>query len=185
MRPLADWTAKDYANAGVTAALCIAIGILVKGLAGIVLSKIPAASSLLVGVGQAVIIALSLMRLTKAGFLTVLGVTMGAFYGFVFPGHPFMFGAFTLAGCAGDATAAVLRNHGRRLAIFSGVLVFRVGVILLGAVFAWWMGFSKADLAWAMILIDCAGTVVGVVIGLFAALRLSRELERAGLIVLT
>ncbi len=182
MKFLEGWTFREYTIVGVTAALCIAMGIFIKVVLGIVISKIPAVGSIMLGMAQAILIGLSLMRLPRTGFLTVLGITMGSIYGFIFPGHPFMFGAFSLAGVAGDAAGMALGGYTGRYALCAAVLVFRLSVIVFGAVLAWWTGFSKTDIAWALILIDCAGSALGVVLGLWAAMRLSRELEKVGLL---
>jgi hypothetical protein len=180
--PFRDWTFKEYTMVGVTAALCIIAGILIKVVLGFLISKIPAAGSLILGMSQAVIIALSLMRLPRPGFLIILGVCMGSVYGFIFPGHPFMFGTFVFAGVAGDLVSLLLGGPTRRFALIGSVLTFRLSVIIFGAVLAWWIGFSKTDLAWTLILIDAAGSAAGVLFGLWIALRLSRELSRANLL---
>lgn len=182
MKLLQGWTFKEYTAVGVTAALCIIMGILVKALFGLVISEIPAVSSLLLGMMQAVIISLSLMRVPRLGFSTILGICMGAIYGFIFPAHPFMFGTFLLAGLAGDVTGNILGGYERRTGIFGSVLVFRLSVVVFGAVIAWWIGFSKTDLAWAMILINSFGSGLGVLLGLWVAMKLSGELVRAGLL---
>ena len=182
MKLLQNWTFKEYSAVGITAALCIVLGILVKVVLGLIISKIPAASSLILSMAQAIIISLSLMRLPRSGFLTILGVCMGVIYGFIFPAHPFMFATFVIAGLVGDATGWLLGGYKQRRAIICSVLSFRLTVIAAGAFIAWWIGFSKTDLAWALILINCAGSAAGVLLGTWAATRLSSELGRAGLL---
>lgn len=182
MNPFNNWTFKEYTAVGVTAALCIIMGILIKVVFGIFLSNIPAASSLVLGMVQTIIIALSIMRSPSPGFLTVLGLCMGTIYGFIFPAHPFMFVTFVCAGLMGDFAAWQLGGYTKRLALIVSVLTFRVSVIVFGAVIAWWIGFAKTDLAWALILINSAGSVIGVMLGLWEAMRLSKELRRAGLL---
>lgn len=185
MKLLKNWTFREYTAVGITAALCIIMGILIKVVLGLVISKIPAASSLILGMVQAIIIGLSLMRLPRLGFLTILGVCMGAIYGFIFPGHPFMFGTFILAGLAGDCIGWLLGGYEKRTALIGSVVVFRLSVIVFGAVIAWWIGFTKTDLAWALILINSAGSAVGVLLGLWIAVKLSKELSQAGLLAQT
>lgn len=182
MHLFSSWTFKDYTAVGVTAALCIIMGILIKVVLGLVISKIPAASSLVLGMTQAIIIGLSIMRLPRLGFLTILGACMGTIYGFIFPAHPFMFATFLGAGVAGDCVGWLLGGYQKQTALIVSVLTFRLCVIVLGAVMAWWIGFAKTDLAWALILINSAGSAVGVLIGLWAAVKLSKELSRAGLL---
>lgn len=182
MKLLNSWTFKEYTAVGVTAALCIVMGILIKVVLGLVISKIPAASSLVLGMIQAIIIGLSIMRLPRLGFLTILGICMGTIYGFIFPAHPFMFATFLCAGLAGDSVGWLLGGYQKQTALIVSVLTFRLSVIVFGAVMAWWIGFAKTDLAWTLILINSAGSVIGVLIGLWAAVKLSKELSRAGLL---
>jgi len=177
-----SWTFKEYTAVGVTAALCIVMGILIKVVLGLVISKIPAAGSLILGMVQAIIIGLSIMRLPRPGFLTILGVCMGTIYGFIFPAHPFMFLTFVSAGLAGDCVGWMLGGYQKQTALVASVLTFRLSVIVFGALIAWWIGFDKTDLAWTLILINSAGSAVGVLIGLWAAVKLSKELNRAGLL---
>lgn len=180
--PFKNWTFKDYTAVGVTAALCIIMGVLIKVVLGLFISNIPAANALILGMVQAIIIGLSMMRLPRLGFLTLLGVCMGTIYGFIFPAHPFLFIAFVSAGIAGDCVGMVLGGYKKQIALFASVLTFRLGVIVFGAVIAWWIGFAETDLAWALILINSAGSAVGVLIGLWVAVKLSKEMSRAGLL---
>ncbi len=182
MNPFNSWTFKEYTAVGVTAALCIVMGILIKVVLGLVISKIPAASSLVLGMIQAIIIGLSIMRMPRLGFLTILGVCMGTIYGFIFPAHPFMFATFLCAGVAGDCVGWLLGGYKKQTALIVSVLTFRLSVIVFGAVMAWWIGFAKTDLAWTLILINSGGSAIGVLIGLWAAVKLSKELSRAGLL---
>lgn len=182
MNPLSSWTFKEYTAVGVTAALCIVMGVLVKVLLGLVISKVPAAGSLMLSMLQAIIIGLSLMRLPRLGFLTILGVCMGIIYGFIFPAHPFLFVTFVLSGLAGDTIGRLLGGYKKQTALIISVLTFRLSVIVLGAALAWWIGFAKTELAWALILINSGGSAVGVLLGLWAAVKLSKELSRAGLL---
>ena len=184
MKPnlLKDWTFKGYTAVGVTAALCIIVGILVKVVLGLVISKIPALSSMILAMAQAILISISLMRLPKPGFLTLLGFCMGVIYGFIFPAHPFLFATFVIAGLAGDAAAWLLGGYKKKVAIAGSVVSFRLSVIVAGAVIAWWIGFAKTDLAWALILMNCAGSAVGVLLGTGIAMKLAGELGRAGLL---
>jgi len=184
MKPLIlkNWTFKDYTAAGITAALCIIVGILVKVVLGLVISKVPALSSMILAMAQAILISISLMRLPKAGFLSVLGFCMGVIYGFIFPAHPFMFATFVLAGLVGDGVAWLLGGYTTNRAIAGSVVSFRLSVIVAGAVIAWWIGFAKTDLAWALILMNCAGSAVGVLLGTGIAMKLARELTQAGLL---
>lgn len=182
MKFLSSWQFKDFTAVGVTAALCIVIGILIKMVLGIVISKIPALSSLLLAMVQSIIIALSLMRLPKAGFLTLLGLCMGSIYGFIFPAHPFLFLTFVMAGLAGDLIGHLMGGYAKKTALAASVIIYRLSVIIFGAMLAWWIGFAKTDLAWALILINSAASAMGVVLGIIAAVKLSRELRNAGLI---
>jgi len=178
-----DWTFKEYTAVGVTAALCIIMGILVKVVLGLVISKVPALSSLILAMAQAILISISLMRLPRPGFLIVLGFCMGVIYGFIFPAHPFMFATFVIAGIVGDVAGWALGGYQKKIAIAGSVVSFRLSVIVAGAVIAWWIGFAKTDLAWALILTNCAGSLVGVLLGTGIALKLAKEMDRAGLMV--
>jgi hypothetical protein len=184
MKPflLKNWTFKDYTTVGVTGALCIIVGILVKMVLGLVISKVPALSSLILAMAQAILITISLMRLPKAGFLSVLGFCMGVIYGFIFPAHPFMFATFVIAGLVGDGVAWLAGGYKSGKAIAASVVSFRLSVIVAGAVIAWWIGFAKTDLAWTLILINCAGSAAGVLLGSVIAVKLADELIRAGLL---
>ncbi len=184
MKPLLfkDWTFREYTAVGVTAALCIIVGILVKVVLGLVISKIPALSSMILATAQAILISISLMRLPRQGFLTLLGFCMGVIYGFIFPAHPFMFATFVIAGLAGDAAAWIIGGYRKNIAIAAGVVSFRLSVIVAGAVIAWWIGFAKTDLAWTLILMNCAGSAAGVLLGTTIAMKLAKELTRAGLL---
>jgi hypothetical protein len=182
MKLFNSWTFKEYTAVGVTAALCIVMGVLIKVVLGLFISNIPAVGSLVLGMIQAIIIGLSIMRLPRLGFLTILGVCMGTVYGFIFPAHPFMFVTFILAGMAGDCIAWLLGGYQKQAALIIAVLTFRLSVIVFGALIAWWIGFAETDLAWTLILINSAGSAVGVLIGLWAAVKLSKELSRAGLL---
>lgn len=177
-----DWNFKEYTAVGVTAAMCIIMGVLVKVVFGLVFSNIPALNSLILAMVQAIIITLSIMRLPKIGFLTILGVCMGVIYGFIFPAHPFLFATFVLAGIVGDSMGWVLGGYSKTIGIVGAVLSFRLTIIVFGAVIAWWIGFAEADLAWALILINCAGSGVGVLLGSWIGVKLSKELGRAGLL---
>lgn len=176
------WSVKDYTTVGITAAMCIILGVLVKVVLGLVISSIPALGSLILAMVQVIIITLSIMRLPKVGFLTILGVCMGSIYGFIFPAHSFMFVTFVAAGIVGDSVGWILGGYGKKVGIVGAVLFYRLTVIVFGAVIAWWIGFAKADLAWALILINCAGSVVGVLLGAWIGVKLSAELGRAGLL---
>ena len=133
MRLFSNWTFKEYTAVGVTAALCIVLGILIKVLLGMIISKIPAAGSLILAMAQSIIIGLSIMRVPRLGFLTILGVCMGSIYGFVFPAHPFMFITFVGAGIAGDCAGWLLGGYQKRTALIVSVLTFRLMVIVFGA----------------------------------------------------
>ena len=184
MKPLFfnDWSFKEYTAIGITAALCIIVGILVKVVLGLVISKVPALSSMILAMAQAVLISLSIMRLPKPGFLILLGFCMGVIYGFIFPAHPFMFATFVIAGIVGDTVAWSLGGFKQNSTIICSVVSFRLTVIITGAVIAWWIGFAKTDLAWAMILVDCAGSAAGVLLGTTIAMKLAKDLARAGLL---
>lgn len=177
-----EWSFKEYTTVGITAAMCIIMGVLIKVILGLVISNIPALGSLILAMVQAIIIVLSIMRLPKIGFLAILGVCMGVIYGFIFPAHPFMFVTFVVAGVVGDTMGWVLGGYTKKRGIVGAVLSYRLTVIVFGAVIAWWIGFAKTDLAWALILMNCAGSAVGVLLGAWIGIKLADELSRAGLL---
>lgn len=167
---------------GVIAGLCIIFGVVVKVLLGPVIGRIPGASQALISMLQAVIITLGIMKLPKTGFLTLLGLVIGALYGFIFPGQLFLFGAFAGAGMAGDGTGLLLGGFPKKAALTGFVVTFRLTVISLGMILAAWLGYSNTDLAWFLMLIGAATSAAGAMIGVFIGLKLSGELRRAGVL---
>jgi uncharacterized membrane protein YfcA len=93
-----------------------------------------------------------------------------------------MFATFVIAGLVGDGVALLLGGYKKKLAIAGAVVSFRLSVIVAGAVIAWWIGFAKTDLAWALILMNCAGSAAGVLLGTTIAMKLAKDLVRAGLL---
>ena len=176
------WTTRDITMVGVVAALCIIFGVVVKVLLGPVIGKIPGASQAVISMLQAIIITLGIMKLPKTGFLTLLGLVIGTLYGFIFPGQLFLFGAFAAAGLAGDGIGLLLGGFPKKAALAGSVVAFRLTVIFLGMVLAAWLGYSKTDLAWSLMLIGAAGSGIGALTGAFLGLKLSRELQRAGVL---
>jgi len=178
------WELRNYAEAGVTAALCIAAGIIGKVILGIVLGKIPGATSFLVSLFQAVILFLALARSARLGFLTAVGFFMGVFYGLVFPGFPFLLFTFFLAGLCGDLCAWFLGGYRSITICAVSIIVFRAFTVLLGTAIAWWMGFAKTKVAWWLVWFGAGVTFLGALTGIFIAIKMSHELAKAGLLSL-
>ena len=176
------WTTRDFTLVGVIAALCIVFGIVVKVFLGPVIGKIPGASQTIISMLQAIILTLGIMKLPKTGFLTLLGTVIGTLYGFIFPGQLFLFGAFVVAGLVGDIIGVMLGSFPRRFAIGGAVTSFRLTVIFLGMVLASWLGYSDTDLAWSLMLVGATGSAIGAITGTILGLRLSRELQKAGVL---
>ena len=167
---------------GVISGLCIIFGVVVKVLLGPVIGRIPGASQALISMLQAVIITLGIMKLPKTGFLTLLGLVIGALYGFIFPGQLFLFGAFAGAGMAGDGIGLLLGGFPKKAALTASVVTFRLTVISLGMILAAWLGYSNTDLAWFLMLVGAVTSAAGAMIGVFIGFKLSKELRRAGIL---
>ena len=178
------WELRDYAAAGVTAALCIAAGIIGKVLLGIVIGKIPGVSSFLVSLFQAVILFLALARSARLGFLTAVGFFMGVFYGLVFPGHPFLLFTFFLAGLCGDLWAWLLGGYRSITICAVSIMVFRALTVVWGTAIAWWMGFAQTKVAWWLVWFGAGAAFLGALTGIVIAMKMSHELARAGLLSL-
>jgi len=177
-----EWTFRDYTGAAIASALSIILGIFVKVVLGIVINKIPVLSSFLLAAVQTVVLLLFMVRCSKNGFLTAASLIMGSVYGFVFPGHPFLFLTYLFSGLLSDILGSMFGGYGKTRSAMAAVVTFKVLVIISGAVFAWWMGFSKTDLAWALVLLNAAGSAAGAVSGLFLATRFLSELEKTGFV---
>lgn len=179
---LSKWTVRDFTMVGVTAAISIIFGVIIKVLLGPIIGNIPGASQLLISMLQAIIISLAIMKLPKFGFLTLLGIITGSIYGFIFPGQLFLFVAFIAAGIVGDLVGALLGGFPGKLALCGAVASFRLTIIALGMVLAHWFGYSETALAWTLLLIGAAAAALGAIAGVFLALKLSVELRKAGVL---
>lgn len=179
---ISTWSVRDVTMVGVTAAISIIFGVVIKVLLGPIIGNIPGASQFLISMLQAIIISLAIMKLPKVGFLTLLGIITGSIYGFIFPGQLFLFVAFIAAGLVGDVVAVLLGGFPGKAALCGGVASFRLTIIFLGMVLAYWFGYSDTALAWTLLLVGAAASAIGAVVGVMLALRLSKDLQKAGVL---
>lgn len=171
------YTIKDLTFVGITAALCIILGVIVRGILGIFIGKVPGIENLILGISQGIILVIGFLKVDKRFFLTLVGLCMGVFYGFIFPAHPFLLVTFLVAGILGDLMVLLPFNRIRPLV---AVTVFRVTSGALGVLLAHWIGFSQTKLVWFLIVINTFAMAIGSMVGAFLGMKLVKEIQKVG-----
>jgi len=171
------FSTRDLTLIGITSALCIVLGVIVRGLVGLVVGKVPGLENFILGTAQGIILTIGILKVNRQYFLTMVGLCMGAIYGFVFPGHPFLFVTFFLSGIIGDLAGKF--THLSYKAPVS-VIFFRVSAGVLGILLAAWIGFSDTKLVWSLMIINNVAAGIGAGLGAYFGIRFFKDIQKTG-----
>ncbi len=177
------FTTRDFAFAGVAAALIIVVNTAAILLLHMLFARVPGIRSLASSFLSMIVLALALARIRKVGAATLVQTLTGLFYAFVMPAVILLLPLSVFAGLCADAAAWLAgRGYDR-----SWVIVLACGVNrLASAAFSFLLlplfVPSRAFLHPGIIAGVCAGCFALAALGGWIGAALAKELKQAGVI---